>query len=128
MRKSILFLFSFMLMLAAQAQQTSTDTAWKQKLRLSGQTNIPPYPASLTVAQDGSGDYVTIQEAVNAVRDLSQVQVVIHIRPGVYKEKLIIPTWKKKVKLLGRRMHRPSSPTRTIRGRKTRAGVMRWDA
>lgn len=90
-----------MWMLAAQAQQTSTDTAWKQKLRLSGQTNIPPYPASLTVAQDGSGDYVTIQEAVNAVRDLSQVQVVIHIRPGVYKEKLIIPTWKKKVKLLG---------------------------
>ena len=48
------------------------------------QTMPPPvYPSNLTVSQDGKGDYVTIQEAVNAVRDLSQVQVTIFIKKGI---------------------------------------------
>ncbi len=67
------------------AQQTSTDTSWKLKCRQNG-LPVPPYPKSLTVAQDGSGDYKTIQEAVNAVRDLSQEQVIIHIKPGSIKK------------------------------------------
>ncbi len=59
------------------------------------------YPSSFTVALDGSGNFKTIQEAVNAVRDLSQQQVTIHIKNGVYHEKLVIPSWKTKVTLLG---------------------------
>jgi pectinesterase len=83
-----------------QAQQTSTDTSWKLKYRERG-IPVPPFPSALIVAQDGSGDYKTIQEAVNAVRDLSQEQVIIHIRPGIYHEKIIIPSWKKNVFLKG---------------------------
>jgi pectinesterase len=60
-----------------------------------------PYPTSLTVAPDGSGNYKTIQEAVNAVRDLSQQQVIIYIKRGVYHEKLIIPSWKTNIALVG---------------------------
>lgn len=59
------------------------------------------YPTHFTVAQDGSGDFKTIQEAVNAVRDLSQVQVNINIKKGIYREKLIIPSWKTKILLIG---------------------------
>ncbi|GAB3821899.1 pectinesterase family protein [Pontibacter rugosus] len=59
------------------------------------------YPSSFTVAQDGSGDFTTIQEAVNAVRDLSQQQVTIHIKNGVYREKLVIPSWKTSISLAG---------------------------
>ncbi|HEY4287056.1 MAG TPA: pectinesterase family protein [Puia sp.] len=59
------------------------------------------YPTSFTVAADGSGNYRTIQEAVNAVRDLSQQQVTIHIKKGVYHEKLVIPSWKTMIKLEG---------------------------
>src|SRR6185312_15933788 len=59
------------------------------------------YPSSLTVAQDGSGDFKTIQEAVNSTRDLRQARVVIHIKKGVYHEKLIIPSWKTNVSLIG---------------------------
>jgi pectinesterase len=59
------------------------------------------YPASLTVAKDGSGNYKTIQEAVNAVRDLSQVQVKIFIKNGIYNEKLIVPSWKTNIALIG---------------------------
>ena len=43
------------------------------------------YPTSFTVAKDGSGNFKTIQEAINAVRDLSQQQVTIHIKKGVYE-------------------------------------------
>ncbi|MCU7547796.1 pectinesterase family protein [Chitinophagaceae bacterium LB-8] len=59
------------------------------------------YPSRFTVAKDGSGDFKTIQEAVNAVRDLSQQQVTIYIKNGVYNEKLVIPSWKKRISLVG---------------------------
>jgi pectinesterase len=44
------------------------------------------YPKRFTVAQDGSGDFKTIQQAVNAVRDLSQQKVSIYIKAGVYQD------------------------------------------
>lgn len=59
------------------------------------------YPSSFTVARDGSGNYKTIQEAIFAVRDLSQQKVTIHIKNGVYKEKIVIPSWKTNIVLLG---------------------------
>jgi pectinesterase len=59
------------------------------------------YPKELTVAQDGSGDFKTIQEAVNAVRDYSDVMVTISIKKGVYKEKLVVPAQKSRIRLLG---------------------------
>lgn len=59
------------------------------------------YPSSFTVAQDGTGNFKTIQEAINAVRDLSQQQVRILVRKGVYHEKLRIPSWKTNISLVG---------------------------
>lgn len=58
------------------------------------------YPNDITVAQDGSGNYKTIQEAVNSVRDLGK-RVVIHIKKGVYHEKLVVPSWKTLITLSG---------------------------
>lgn len=56
---------------------------------------------NFTVATDGTGDFKTIQEAVNAVRDHSEIKATIRIKAGVYHEKLVIPTWKKNVALIG---------------------------
>ncbi|MEH3113662.1 pectinesterase family protein [Pedobacter terrae] len=61
----------------------------------------PKYPSSITVAQDGSANYKTIQEAVNSVRDLGEQEVKIYIKNGIYKEKLVIPSWKIKIALIG---------------------------
>lgn len=61
----------------------------------------PKYPATLTVSKDGSGNYKTIQEAVNSVRDLGEKEVKIYVKNGIYKEKLIIPSWKIKIVLIG---------------------------
>ncbi|MBO0358160.1 pectin esterase [Hymenobacter sp. BT186] len=55
----------------------------------------------LVVAADGSGDYRTIQEAVMAVRDFMQVQATIFIKNGTYREKLVIPSQKTHIALLG---------------------------
>lgn len=55
----------------------------------------------LTVAQDGSGDFKTIQEAVNKVRDHAEKRVVILIKAGVYNEKVVIPSFKRNITLKG---------------------------
>lgn len=56
---------------------------------------------ALTVAQDGSGDFKTIQEAVNNVKDNSVKRVVITIKPGKYVEKLVISNLKTFITLKG---------------------------
>ncbi|RYY16097.1 MAG: pectin esterase [Cytophagaceae bacterium] len=61
----------------------------------------PPQVLRMRVAADGTGDYRTIQEAVNASRDLSQVTVTIQIKNGVYAEKLVVPSHKTHVRLVG---------------------------
>ncbi|OMF22694.1 pectin methylesterase [Paenibacillus sp. FSL H8-0548] len=53
----------------------------------------------MIVAKDGSGDFTTVQEAVNAVPPNSAEQVIITIKNGIYKEKLHIE--KPMITLLG---------------------------
>lgn len=53
------------------------------------------------VAADGSGDFRTVQEAVNAVPPLRQKRTVIYIKNGIYKEKLIIPPTAAELSLVG---------------------------
>lgn len=65
------------------------------------------YPV-IVVSQDGSGDFVTIQEAVNSVRDFTPVPRVIRVKEGVYREKVEIPSWKCDITLQG------EAPEKTI--------------
>lgn len=56
----------------------------------------------LVVAQDGSGDVFTIQEAINLVPDYRKNnETRILIRRGTYSEKLIVPASKQAVSLIG---------------------------
>ncbi len=59
------------------------------------------YPSSFTVAQDGSGDFKTIQEAVNSFRDHSQERVKLYVKNGTYTEKLVIPAYKPNIHIIG---------------------------
>lgn len=63
--------------------------------------NVFAFEKHFTVAQDGSGDFKTVQEAINAVPDFRKVQTIIYIRNGVYKEKLVLPGSKRLVKFIG---------------------------
>ena len=54
------------------------------------------------VAKDGSGDFFTVQEAVNAAPDYcKQDETRIRIRKGIYEEKVTIPANKEKLHLTG---------------------------
>lgn len=54
------------------------------------------------VAQDGSGDFFTLQEAINAVPDFRKnVRTTLLVRRGTYVEKLIVPESKINVSLIG---------------------------
>ena len=54
------------------------------------------------VAQDGSGDFFTVQEAINAVPDFRKnKRTRILVRKGEYKERVIIPESKINISLIG---------------------------
>lgn len=54
------------------------------------------------VAKDGSGDFFTVQEAINAAPDYcKQDETTIYIKDGVYEEKVTIPANKQKIHLIG---------------------------
>jgi len=56
---------------------------------------------ALIVAQDGSGNFKTVQEALDAVPSGNTGPVVIQIRNGIYKERLILDTRKDFVTMVG---------------------------
>lgn len=66
----------------------------------------------ITVAADGSGDFKTIQEAIEAVPDKSTDQTIIHIKPGVYEGQKILPAGKNNV---------------TFQGENAETTVLTWD-
>jgi pectinesterase len=49
------------------------------------------YFTSCTVAQDGSGDFTTIQAAIDACKSFPDTRITIHIKNGIYKEKILVP-------------------------------------
>ncbi len=59
------------------------------------------YFTSCTVAQDGSGDYTTIQAAVDACKSFPDTRITIHIKNGIYKEKILIPDHNTMLTLIG---------------------------
>lgn len=59
-----------------------------------------------TVAKDGTGDFTTVQEAINAVPDSNKAGTIIFIKNGTYKEKLTVPATKINVTFLGENINK----------------------
>jgi len=55
----------------------------------------------ITVARDGTGDYTTVQAALNAVPSNNKIPLIITIKSGIYKEKLFLDSTKEFVRLIG---------------------------
>ncbi|SEC75704.1 pectinesterase [Streptomyces sp. PAN_FS17] len=56
---------------------------------------------TLTVAKDGSGQYSTVQAAVNAVPANNASRIVIAVKPGTYRETVKVPADKPHVTIQG---------------------------
>jgi len=62
-------------------------------------TNADEY--DFVVSTDGSGDFRTVQEAINAVPDFRKNETRIFIKNGIYKEKLVLAGSKTNVVFIG---------------------------
>jgi len=58
-------------------------------------------PDTIVVARDGTGEFRTVQEAIEVCRAFMDYHKVIFIRRGVYKEKVVVPQWLQNIELLG---------------------------
>jgi len=58
-------------------------------------------PRVITVAQDGSGDYCTVQDAVDAVPLGNTRRTLIRLSPGVYRQPVYVPKTKNFITFAG---------------------------
>ncbi|MBN9295428.1 MAG: pectin esterase [Filimonas sp.] len=83
MRLKSFFLLSFLFLAAFSFAQTK------------------PSLKEIVVAQDGSGNYTTIQDAIDNVRAYVPEHVTIRIKNGTYHEKVVVPAWVTNVSFIG---------------------------
>jgi pectin methylesterase-like acyl-CoA thioesterase len=50
-------------------------------------------PRHIVVAADGTGEFTSVQEAVNSIRAYMSDTTYMLIKAGVYREKLVVPSW-----------------------------------
>lgn len=68
-------------------------------LAAQAQTTLPSGP--LVVAADGSGQFRTVQAAIDAAPNQSDAPVTIRLKKGIYHEKVVVPTLKTHLVLRG---------------------------
>ncbi|MDE6065735.1 MAG: pectin esterase [Duncaniella sp.] len=61
----------------------------------------PSNPFDAVVAQDGSGDYMTVQSAIDAAPDSLDTPYLIFVKNGAYEEQVVIPESKPYMHLIG---------------------------
>lgn len=58
-------------------------------------------PDTIVVARDGTGEFRTIQEAIEVCRAFMDYHKVIYVKRGTYKEKIIVPQWLQNIEICG---------------------------
>lgn len=56
---------------------------------------------TIVVARDGTGQFRTVDEAIEVCRAFMDYHKVIFVRKGVYKEKITIPQWLQNIEIVG---------------------------
>lgn len=77
---------AFVVALLCLAMPLSAQTQWKREI---------------VVSRDGTGDYRTLTEAMEGIRAFMDYKVTVFIKNGVYKEKVIVPSWLENVDFVG---------------------------
>ncbi|CAI0626771.1 unnamed protein product [Linum tenue] len=107
-----------------QAQAQSEFPSWvdpaQRRLLAADPAGVP---ADMVVAQDGSGQYKSIMQAISAIPKKHKTPFVIKVKAGVYKEHVLIPKYADGIVMIG------DGPTKTrVTGSKNfAAGVQTSD-
>ena len=56
---------------------------------------------TIVVSRDGTGNFRTLQEAIESARAFMEYTITIYVKNGVYKEKVIVPSWVENIILIG---------------------------
>lgn len=56
---------------------------------------------TITVARDGSGEFRNIGDAIEVCRAFMEYKKVIFVKNGVYKEKIVVPSWLTNIEIVG---------------------------
>lgn len=59
------------------------------------------YLTRITVAQDGSGNFTSIQKAIESCKAFPYQRITVFIKKGIYKEKIRVPSWNTMLSLVG---------------------------
>jgi len=70
------------------------------------------YQTEIQVAPDGTGDYTTIQAAIDGAKSFPDRRITISIKNGVYVEKVKVHTWNSRL---------------TLKGAGADSTIIRWD-
>lgn len=70
------------------------------------------YKTELFVAQDGSAEFTSIQEAIDNAKCFPDVRITIFIKKGVYQEKVKVHAWNNRI---------------TLKGESAENTIIRWD-
>ena len=75
-------------------------------------TTYAQYKTEIHVAPDGTGDFATIQEAIDGTKSFPDTRITIYIKNGVYEEKVKVHAWNSRL---------------TLKGESAEGVIIRWD-
>ena len=87
LKKGIVFIFVLGCIFNGFSQETVSSNSSRKNTKI--------------VAQDGSGDYTTIQAAINDAKSFPYERITIFIKNGTYKEKVKVHEWNTNITLVG---------------------------
>ena len=70
--------------------------AWKKKY-----VKIIPHKCQYTISKDGSGDFESIQDAIDHLKSFPEQQITLYVKNGKYEEKVRIHHWNSNIKIEG---------------------------
>jgi pectinesterase len=124
MTRNVLIFTLFTILLANGALFAAQDSnTWQPNEKLAGLAKLfePPKVRRITVDQNGPADFNSIQNAIDAVAKDNNERVVILIKPGLYKQRVLIPQDKPFITLRG------TDPYKTIISYDLNAQMMKPD-
>ncbi|MGB3145868.1 MAG: pectate lyase, partial [Maribacter sp.] len=74
---------------------------WRERVNLQKKQSKTIDIYNMVVAQDGSGDFTTLQEAINAAKGFPDTRVTITVKNGIYREKVEVYEWNNNMSIIG---------------------------
>ncbi|MEZ6102621.1 MAG: pectinesterase family protein [Pirellulaceae bacterium] len=70
------------------------------------------YETEIQVAKDGTADFAAIQEAIDSAKSFPDKRVTVHVKNGIYEEKVKVHSWNSRL---------------TLQGESTDGVIIRWN-